>query len=464
MTTPLAYQLEDIEQVERWKGRGLLGWEMGLGKTFGALLYAIRNPEVRPIVVVCPATVKFQWEREAKHHFGLRAEVLGGTNPPKKGFARNRPLVIINYEVLGRRRRKHYGPGWMNSLKELQPQLVIIDECQYLGNPYSKQTKWVRQLCQGVPHVLALSGTPFQNRPYEMFSTLNILAPGQFPQLMAYAMRYCGPRRIPWGNGWDFRGSSNLEELHAKLTDPETGVMVRRRQKDVLQDLPSHRKSVVPFALPDGGDYADALKDFRGWMTKRNPTHLSSAEKAERLSQLTALKQLVGIKKLPVVIDWVKEFLTESEGKLVLFVIHKAVVKELYSHFPSAVVVNGSVTGKARQQAVDRFQHSPKCRMLIGNIKAAGIGLNLTAGTTVAFGEYPWTPGALDQAIKRIKRIGQKKKTRSVFLVAKGTIEEKLLTLIEKKQKTINAVLDNGRGENFNIIDKLAQELLKGTS
>lgn len=463
MTKPLAYQLEDIEQVERWAGRGLLGWEMGLGKSFGSLLYAVRNPTVRPIVVVCPATVKYQWEREAKHHFGLRAEVLGGTTPPKKGFTRNRPITIVNYEILGRRREKRYGPGWLSDLKKLQPQLVIIDECQYLGNPYSKQTKWVKQLCQGVPHVIALSGTPFLNRPFEMFSTLNILAPEQYPSLFAYAMRHCGPRRVPWGNGWDFRGSSNLKELHQKLTNPDTGVMVRRRQADVLQNLPSHRKSVIPFALPNGGEYEDALKDFRGWMAKRNPTRLSSMEKAERLSQLTALKQLVGIEKLPVVIDWVKEFLAESEDKLVLFAIHRAVVKELYCHFPSAVVVNGSITGKERQQAVDRFQHSKKCRLLIGNIKAAGIGLNLTAGTTVVFGEYPWTPGALDQAIKRIRRIGQKKKTRSVFLVAKGTIEEKLLALIERKQKTINSVLDNGRGEDFNIMDKLAQSLLKRT-
>lgn len=448
MTKPFAYQTEDVEQIERWGGRALLAHEMGCGKTLISLLYAQRNPDLRPIVVACPASLKWHWEGEAKRHIGMRAEVLEGTKPHGEGWKTSKPMVVLNYDIL---------PFWLEYLKGLNPQLVILDEVHYISNPFAKRSKAAERLCLGVPHILELSGTPITNRPWELWMPLHILKPTLFPNRFAYGVKYCGGRRTYWG--WDFRGASRLPELHKILN---RHVMIRRRQEDVLKFLPSRQKIVIPVQLEDRSEYDEALHNFRKWMLKRNPLKLSSAERAQRLTQMGYLKQLVGAAKLPYLTDWVEDFLEESDRKLVLFVVHRKVIAQLKEKFPDSVAVYGGIRGRERQRAVDKFQKTKRCRLFIGQIKAAGEGLNLTAANTVAFGEYPWTPGALSQAAKRTHRIGQEKKCFEYYHVAKDTIEERLLNLIEKKQETLNSVLDNGRGEEFNLMDQLAQELLKG--
>jgi SWI/SNF-related matrix-associated actin-dependent regulator 1 of chromatin subfamily A len=163
------------------------------------------------------------------------------------------------------------------------------------------------------------------------------------------------------------------------------------------------------------------------------------------------------------VLEWVENFLAESDGKLVLFAIHKNIVGELQKRFKAlCVVVNGSTSNRNRQLAVDKFQQNKRCRLFIGNIKAAGVGLNLTAANTVAFAELDWVPGNHTQAEDRIHRIGQKGSASIFYLVAKGTIEDKLCAVIEDKQRVLNTVLDgNGRGDNLDIFAKLCDELQK---
>lgn len=450
MTVPYTYQIKGVRKLHQFGGRGLCADEMGLGKSFQALLYALRHPEARPVIVVCPASLKWNWEREALVHVGMRAEVLEGTRPPKEGIVTPHNLIVINYDILR---------FWLPYLIGLEPKLVIIDESQMLGSRTSKRTKSVKTLCYGIPHVLALSGTPLTNRPAELWPTLNILRPDLFPSFFPFAMRHAGARRAPWG--WEFKGASHLSELHDKLKQT---LMIRRLKKDVLKDLPSKRRCIVPLPLSDPAEYERAVKDFLGWLADRNPVKLQSAEKAQQLTKLGYLKWLAGMLKLPAVMEWVDNFFAETDEKLVLFAIHKAVITQLHDRYKKlCVVVDGSVVGKKRQLAVDQFQRDKKTRLFIGNVQAAGKGLTLTKASTVALAEIGWTPGEHTQAEDRAHRIGTVKKVTAYYLVSKGTIEEKLLEILQAKQKVLNKTLDGGKnGTDFDLYNQLTIAIKEG--
>lgn len=452
---PYRYQLEDVRAVHRMGGRALVAWEMGLGKTGMSLMYLNRHPGQRPAVVVCPASLKLNWAREAERFFGMRTTVLGGTRPGL-GLATPAPVVVVNYDVLAPTR---HGEGWLGWLKELKPQVVVIDECHYLGDPRTKRTKAVRELCRGVPHVLALSGTPLVNRPAELFPTLNILRPDLFPSFFPFAIRYAGARKSPWG--WEFKGATNVGELNRVLT---RHLMVRRRKEDVLKDLPAKRRSVIPVELSDRKEYDLAHEEFLTWIAMRKPDRMTAALLAERLVRLGYLKRLAGQLKLPAVLAWVDDFLSGSGEKLVLFAIHKPVIAEVRRRYEKVcVVVDGGTPNARRQEAVDAFQRSDKVRLFVGNVRAAGVGLTLTAASTMAFAEMGWTPGEHTQAEDRIHRIGQTGSALCHYFVAADTIETDLVEIIQSKQRVISSVLDGDeRAAELNVLDLLVKKMTGG--
>ena len=452
MTTPYPFQVKAANQAKKWSGRCLLALEMGLGKSLTSLLWAYEHPEARPIIIVCPASLKWNWERECKVHFGMRAEILEGINPKRYTFSfTRRNIVIVNYDILY---------AWLDFLKALKPQLIILDECHYIANLSARRTKTVRKLCSGVPHVLALSGTPLTNRPLELWPTLNILRPELFPSLRQFCFRYCAPRRVPWGTGWDFSGASHLDELHAILTSK---AMVRMRKADVLKDLPPKRIITVPVEISNRKEYDKAHKDFIQWLAEKDMAKARRAMAAERLVRMHGLKRLVGQLKRPAVEEWVDNFLMDSDGKLALFGTHVEITEGFHKRYQKqSVLVNGRVVGKDRQKAVDQFQRHDKTRLFVGNIKAAGVGLNLTAASTMAFAEFGWTPGEHTQAMDRLHRIGQTLGVDAFWLVAQGTIEEHLVKIVQDKATVLGKTLDGkGNGDSLNVYDQLEQQLLK---
>lgn len=450
MTVPYRYQIKAVRAAHKFSGRCLMALDMGLGKSLVSLLYAQRHLHLRPIVVICPATLKWNWEHEAVKHVQMRADILSGRKPPRGGFKPRHRLIIINYDIL---------KDWVKYLLKLKPQLVVIDECSALGNRQSKRSRAVKVLCRDVPHVLALSGTPLTNRPAELWPTLNILRPDLYPSFFPFGFLYCGAKKNHWG--WEFKGATRLKRLHNNLLEQ---VMVRERKEDVLKELPSKRRVVLPFEI-SRDEYSRALHGFLSWMADRNPSKLRTAERAEGLVKLGYLRRLAAKLKLPQVIEWVDSFMKEEDGKLVLFAIHRKIIARLQKRYKGiCVVVDGSVKGRHRQLAVEQFQTKNATRLFIGNVKAAGVGLTLTAANTVAIAELGWTPGEMTQAEDRTHRIGQKKSVTVYYLIAKDTIEEDLLKLITKKQKILNAVVDGkGKGDNLNLFDKLVQALQRGS-
>lgn len=447
------YQEKGVIQIDKFDGRALLADSMGLGKSIQALTWYAENPKARPTIIVCPAHLKWNWRREASIHINSPSEVLEGRKVPSQQLTKHHNLIIINYDIL---------PNWLHFLRSLKPQLIILDEAQAIKNRNAKRTKAVQALCKGVPHIIAISGTPLENRPIELFPALNLIRPDVFSSFYEFAMAHCKPQRKPWG--WVYNGATNLDKLNAKLKDT---MMIRRLKKDVLKDLPDKTRSVIVVELPDMKEYKAAEKDFLVWLAKRHSkAKAKKAAQAERLTRLGYLKRLAGQLKTPLVEEWIAEFLEESPNeKLVVFGIHKVVMGVLKERFKDlCVVIDGSVSSVNRQKAVEAFQDSKQVRLFLGNIDAAGTGINLTKASTLLFAELSWVPGKHVQAEDRIHRIGQQNAASIFYLVARNTIEETLCKVLEEKQEVLNSVLDGSTemADHLDIMSQVENAMLKG--
>lgn len=454
--TPFPYQKQGVYAIEQFGGRALLADEMGLGKTFQALWWLQRSKlGTWPALVVCPASLKHNWEHEARLLLGIQPVILSGKRPSKRrAYVQAPQLTIVNYDVLR---------DWLPHLQDLGLRSVVLDECQYLQNRGTTRTKAAAALCQGVPHVLALSGTPLTNRPAELWPVLHMLRPDLYPGFYDYAVQYCEPVRKPWG--WEYNGASNVDVLHDNL---KRQLMVRRLKRDVLHELPAKVRRVVPMELADRAEYIRANTEFLSWLREQvDEAKFLRASKAVQITRVGYLLRLVAKLKARAVVDWANRFLTEQPTeKLVLFAIHKKMISLLQRRvLAQSVVVDGDVTGADRQAAVDRFQSDPNCRVFIGNLKAAGVGLTLTAASNLAFTELYWRPGDHTQAEDRIHRITQDSVAWCWWLVASDTIEERLATVLQEKQGVLGAVLDGDAAtDTLDVLDQLLQALEQETA
>lgn len=434
---PFPYQRAGVKFLEMANGRAIVGDEMGLGKTLQSLAYLQLHPELRPALVVCPASLKLNWEREVGKWMSSanRTAILSGTRPKALPDA---DILICNYDILY---------AWQPLLSAAGLKAIICDEAHNLKEASARRTKAAKLLIKQSPHTMLLTGTPVLNRPKELWPLLNMVAPDAWPDFFGFARRYCNARqeeiRVRGGGTrlvWNFDGASNLAELHGAVQP----FMVRRLKADVLKELPAKRRVVVPLEMSDADkrQYSSVLAETQDAIR---------ADESNALAQLEALKQAAVTAKLPGAIEWIREFV-ESE-KLIVFAIHKFVVDALIEAFPGAVKVDGSTSQNARQAAVDKFQTDDNCRLFVGNIQAAGVGLTLTAASNVAFLEYPWTPALIMQAEDRAHRIGQTNSVTAWNLLADGTIDNDIFDTLESKRVVVDIVTD-GTADNDLVFDR----------
>ena len=463
------FQKLGVSFIESRGGRALIGSEMGLGKTCQSLAYLELHPELRPVIIVVPASLKLNWLREINMWMSdqnQNVKILNGRPTPIEiAFIGVPQIIIINYDVLANRTKKVRdeqtgklkkveipGSGWADILKGVKPQVIIGDEIHFIGNPKAARSKAFVRLCKSVKCVIGLSGTPIKNRPIEFYNPIKAIEPTLFPSRWNFAERFCDLRHN--GFGWDFNGSSNVEELHKILTGT---ILHRKLKSEVLKELPDKVHSIVPIELDNRQEYNEASSDIISWIRKNEGA--KKAEKAGMAAVLVAfekLKQLAMAGKMKAAIQWVEDFL-ESDQKLVIFTTHKKPIEMLMNHFGKlAVKLDGSTPTNKRQEVVDQFQTNDNVRLFIGNVKAAGVGINLFAASNVSFLELPWTPGEAEQASSRVHRIGQKSDSVNVYyLISDGTIEEDIIQLLMKKQKVLNAVLDGKIIDDVNIFEEL---------
>lgn len=438
------FQAKGVSFIESRNGRMLLADEMGLGKTTQAIAWAALHEKKRPIIIVCPQSLKLKWREEIINVLPNppAIEILSGSKPQNFTLLENE-IYIINYDILSK---------WVPHLKKLKPQILVLDEAHRIKNNSAQRTQAAKKLAKDIPHLLALTGTPVVNRPIEVFNVLSLIDPTLFPDWFTFVKRYCGARDT--GFGWDVNGATNTEELHKKLVE---SVMLRRRKCDVLKDLPPKLYSFTPLELDNQEAYREAEADFIRYIREtKGAAAARRAQGAEDLVRIQTLKNVAIQGKMKAAIQWIQEFLDEPTRKLVVFAIHKEPIDRIMAHFGDrAVKIDGSVSAKDRHKAEHRFQTDPSIQLFVGNIQAAGVGLTLTASSAVAFIELPWTPGDLAQATDRCHRIGQTDTVNVYYLLADKTIEYKLAAIIDHKRAVLDMVTDGQQVEKSALITEL---------
>lgn len=440
----------------------LFGDDMGLGKTIQAIGVINADPSIKKILVVCPATLKINWKREMIKWL-TRKFVIGIA----EGQCRfdGVDILIMNYDILDRNRERLHAATW---------DLVIADEAHYLKNPKAKRTQALfgRKLKPAtkqepeqpaLPELtsrrrLALTGTPIPNRISEGYGLFHWMDALQFKSFYGFSARYCNGSMGAYG--YDATGASNLPELQAKLRG---SFMVRRLKADVLKELPAKRRCVIE--LPANGASAQLAAEKTAW--ELHEQHMAELRAAVELAKAsddpedykTAILNLKGaagvafaemskvrhdtaVSKIPQVTEHVRNCL-ESGDKIVLFAHHRDVIESIVDEFGlQAVKLYGGMSDIDKQAAVDRFQRDDTCRLFVGGILAAGVGITLTASSHVIFAELDWVPGNVTQAEDRCHRIGQHDSVLVEHLVLEQSLDAQMATTLVAKQEIMDQALD----------------------
>jgi SWI/SNF-related matrix-associated actin-dependent regulator 1 of chromatin subfamily A len=422
--------------------RAFLADEQGLGKTVEALA-ALEADGAYPALVVCPASLKLNWAREAAHWLPHREVVVvdGRQAVPRTG-----EITILNYEIVAAHRE---------ALARIRPRALIIDESHYVKNPQAKRTQAVRRLAGAIPQDglrLALTGTPVLNHAEELIAQLRVLG-----------------RLEDFGSGARFarqfqNGDRSEERLHWHL---RRRCFVRRLKKDVLPQLPAKRQVVVPIALDNEREYRLAEEDVIEWL-RSQPLDLSTLNariaatlRAERLAQLGTLQRLAGRGKLHGALAWIHDFLASGEP-LVVFARHVEVQRAVLERFPNAAHLLGADSTLQREAAVQAFQAHDGPQLIVCATRVAAQGITLTRASNVCFLELEWTPAMHDQAEDRCHRIGQRDAVTAWYLLAAGTIDETMAELIQRKRAIVSAVTEGRKLDGDGLVTEVIRELRDG--
>ena len=432
------FQRAGVDYVLRAR-RTFLADEQGLGKTVQALA-AIEADAAYPAIVVCPASLKLNWEREAAHWLAHRSvAVVSGTGT----VAPSADITVVNYDIVHAHRHR---------LALRQPRALVLDESHYVKNPRAKRTQAVRRLAEALgPDALrlALTGTPVLNHAEELIAQLRILG-----RLEDFGSGARFARR--------FQGIGAEERIHWHL---RRRCFVRRAKADVLPQLPAKRHVAVPVALDNEREYRLAEESVIAWLREQPldlrelDSKIAAARRAERLAQLNALRQLAARGKSTAALSWIEDFLASDEP-LVVFAGHREVQERLVERFPEALHLLGRDSITAREAAVRAFQ-AGESQLLVCATRVGGQGITLTHASNVAFLDLEWTPALHDQAEDRCHRIGQRDAVCAWYLLAAQTIDETMLELVERKRRVVDAVTD-GRVEAEEAVIEGVVRALRG--
>jgi SWI/SNF-related matrix-associated actin-dependent regulator 1 of chromatin subfamily A len=434
-----AHQIEGVAFLLA-RRRCILADDMGLGKTRQSIVAMRHAAPEGPWLVVTPASVKLNWEREIRAvDANARTRVLQGEpDGPDRPVATGEEWVIINYDVLGR---------WIDALTRVEWQGLIFDEAHYLKNHTSARSRFARTLALekgGDAVVHALTGTPLTNRPRDLFPLLQLVQHPLGKSFLSFAKRYCAATQNDYG--WVTDGASHLEELTVQLH----GIMIRRRKDDVLE-LPPKLRNWLPVEVPEdtGGTAIRAFMQSLVTATLQQragaPADGDTRDRRDRgklLASLTKAREQLAAAKVKSSIELVDGIL-EQEAKVIVFSCFNRPVQALQKHFGEAcVVLNGETPSAKRQALVDRFQTEPGIRVFVANLIAGGVGLNLTAASHVVFNDLDWVPANHWQGEDRAYRIGQTGTVNVHYLVAAQTLDEFVHRVLETKAALADAVVD----------------------
>ena len=446
------FQYVGVRFAELAGGKCLIGDDMGIGKTIQAVAYATLHEEQWPVLVVCPANVKYHWAKEIRAW--LPTSTLQVVKNGKHEFD-DSDFTVINYDLM---RKK------VDDLMNMGYGIVILDESHYLKNKKAKRTLACIEVAESATSILALSGTAITNRPIELLTTLELVSPAEYKDnYFHYAKRYCNGHKNMYGF-WDDKGASNTAELHEKLRD----TMIRRKKKEVMAELPDKIRQFIP-VVPKDKEMADYKATHRQWIHEYHAyKEMGGMPAGFVLNMLTDLRHRAGQLKVTSAANWIHEYKEQNESKpIVVFFHHRDVgegLLELMSddkrfNHKKWRMIRGGVSSEKRDEYITAFQDG-RLDGLLCSTTAANMGITLTAADTVVFIEREWVPAHEEQAEDRVNRIGQDADTVwAIYLSVVGTIDEKFDRIVEGKREVTSAILDGNT--NKETRDGIAKALLQ---
>jgi SNF2 domain-containing protein/helicase-like protein len=445
------YQAEGALFVVR-AGRALIGDDMGLGKTIQAIAATeilARYFGLSKVLVICPTSLKYQWQSEITRFSGREGEnaarvINGGRAQRQKDYALDDFCKITNYEKLQ--------PD-LDLIAAWAPELVIVDEAQRVKNWNTIAARALKRIDSS--YAIVLTGTPLENKLEELISIVQFV--DQHRLGPTWKLLHEHQVKDEAGRVTGYRGLDKIGQTLAPI-------MIRRRKSEVLRQLPSRtdQNLLVPmtqmqmlYHQENADVVAQIVKRWRKtrFLSDKDQRRLTCALQNMRMScnstYLLDQETDHGVKadELAALLD---DLFAEPEAKAVVFSqwtrTHDIVIRRLEARELGYVSFHGGVPSDKRPALVARFRDDPTCRVFLST-DAGSTGLNLQHASTVVNMDLPWNPAVLEQRIARIHRMGQTRPIQVINFVAKGTIEEGMLSVLAFKRSLSAGILDGGSGE-----------------
>lgn len=453
------FQKQGLDFMNKTKGNCLLADEMGLGKTIQTLAFMSKHIDSFPAIVIAPLVTLRNWESEIKKFLQLEARdglFEGQMSEPRTLVIRsgkltglpNADFYIINYDLIKKQ---------VDNLIKLNPRALVLDEIQNLRSMATYKFKAIDELAKtpSIRYRIGLSGTPIYNRGSEVWGMVDIIQKGYLGSYRDFLKTYC----TGWGD--KYYVEAEKQQMLSKVL--RKTILLRRKKKDVLKDLPDKVRYQQVIQI-DEAYYEEEIKKIFAKVEEAkaavNSMQFGTKEQKTKIFELNAQsrsslqqeRMIAGISKAPYIVSYVKELLENIEDeKIVIFVhhikVHEIIMNGLYEFHP--VRIKGGMSDKERFGAISQFQTDPKTRVIVCGIRAGNVGINLTAGTYVIFGELDWSPAVHKQAEDRLHRIGQKKIVIAHYLIGEGTTDERIANILTDKALEIDAVM----GDKKEVLD-----------
>lgn len=431
-------------------GRCLIGDDMGLGKTIQAIATAEIMSQlfgVGRVLVVCPTSLKHQWQREIERFAERSVQVIGGLRARReRHFETDTFYKIMNYDTVHRD---------LDLIESWGPDLVILDEAQRIKNWNTRTARSVKRIAS--PYALVLTGTPLENRLEELISIVQFV--DRYRLGPTHKLLHDHQTHDEVGKVIGYR---DLDRIGQTLQP----ILLRRHKDQVLDQLPERIDSnifvpMTPLQTKHHAENRDLVaRIVEKWRRLR---FLSESDKQKLMIALQRMRMacdnsyLVDHRsdhgsKAAEAVTLLGEILEQPGTKVVVFSqwlrMHELLVRRIKERGWGHVVFHGSVPSSKRKDLIDRFRDDPDCRLFLST-DAGGTGLNLQHASVVLNMDLPWNPAVLEQRIGRVHRLGQSQPVRVVNFVAKGTIEEGMLAVLQFKKSLFAGVLDGGDKDVF---------------
>jgi SWI/SNF-related matrix-associated actin-dependent regulator 1 of chromatin subfamily A len=434
---PMEHQKIAIEKLLA-NDKFILADDMGLGKTTSAVIASLES-KARKILIVCPASLKINWEREIKNYSDRKVLIVEG-----RKWGSTFDFYIINYDIIKNYHTtdKSEDSDDYKLLVNANFDLAIVDEAHYISNATANRTRLLNDVLETIPKVWLLTGTPMTSRPINYFNLLKIVESPLTLNWQSYVRRYCKGYQFRVGNRkvWNTSGASNLDELRERTKH----VVLRRMKNDIL-DLPE--KIVTPvFVELSSKMYDEELEEFTRISTdKKNDETITVT-----LNRLMKIRQLIAYEKIPYTCELIDKFVEQGK-KVIVFTNFTMSLDMLHDKYKKiSVTLDGRMNKDKRQENVDRFQTDDKIKVFIGNIKAAGVGITLTAAEVVIMNDLSFVPADHAQGEDRAYRYGQKNSVLVYYPVFENTVEKIIYNILQKKKGVIDQVMGDGEySESF---------------